>query len=137
MPRRQETSPDEIQRLLAVVDRDLRQADATGLELDGAYSFLYNVALQLATMVLRLDGLRVGATAHHKETFRAVRDLVPVELASTVACFERARRKRNALTYEQAGLIAESDVSGLQEAIASFQRWVSPRVDAYLRSSKS
>lgn len=137
MPRKQATSPDEIQRLPAVVDRDLRQADVVGLELDGTFSFLYNVALQLATIALRLNGLRVGETAHHKESFRAVRDLVPVELASAVACFDRARRKRNALTYDQAGLIAQSDVSDLRAAIASLQIWVCQRVDAYLRSSKS
>jgi hypothetical protein len=135
MPRKQATSPDEIRRLLAVVDRDLRQADVVGLELDGTYSFLYNAALQLASMALRLNGLRVGASAHHKETFRAARDLVPAELASAVACFDRARRKRNALTYDQAGLIAQSDVSDLRAAIASFQAWVCQRVDAYLRPS--
>ena len=58
MTKNQKTSHDEIKRLLGLVERDLRQADASGLELDGVFGFLYNVALQLATIAIRLRNLR-------------------------------------------------------------------------------
>lgn len=122
--RRQATSADEIRALLRVVERDLEQAEVPGLYPDGRYAFVYNAALQLATIVLRLKGLRVGAPGHHCETFRAVEPLVPEAMQSIVAEFEHARRKRNAVMYDQAGTISEHEVNDLREAVKEFATWV-------------
>lgn len=129
--KKQPTSRDEIQRLLGLVERDLQQADIQGLHPDGEFGFLYNAALQLVTAVLRLNGLRVGQISHHKATFQAVRDLVPADLQSEVDLFEHSRRKRNALTYDQAGVITRADIAGLREAIAAFESWVRPEAESY------
>ena len=101
MTKKQPTSPNEIRALIGLVERDQEQARIPGLHLDGRFGFLYNVALQLATIVLRLNDLRVGQTAHHKETFRAVCTWVPEDLKSVILHFDRARRKRNTLTYAE------------------------------------
>jgi hypothetical protein len=130
--KKQPTSRDEIQRLLGIVERDLQQADTPGLHPDGKFGFLYNAALQLATTVLRLNGLRVGQVAYHRATFQAVRDLVPANLQSEVDLFEHSRRKRNALTYDQAGVITRADISGLREAITAFESWVRPEAESYV-----
>jgi len=58
--RHQATSADEIRALFRVVERDLEQAKVPGLYPDGRYALLYNAALQLATIVLRLKGLQLG-----------------------------------------------------------------------------
>ena len=134
--RKQPTSPDEIQRLLGIVERDLRQADVPGLHADGEFGFLYNTALQLATILVRLRGERFGGPGHHKDTLRLARELVPRELKPTAALLDHARRKRNALTYDQAGAIAQADVNGLREAIDVLRPWVLQQADAYLHGDR-
>ena len=80
--RRQATSADELRALFRVVERDLEQAEVPGLYPDGRYAFIYNAALQLATIVLRLRGLRVVAPGHHRETFHVVEPFVPEAMQS-------------------------------------------------------
>lgn len=122
--RQQATSADEIRALFRVVERDLEQAEVPGLYPDGKYTFVYNAALQLATIVLRLKGLRVGAAGHHRETFHVVEPLVPEAMQSIVAEFEHARRKRNTVMYDQAGTISEHEVNDLRQAVKEFATWV-------------
>ncbi len=134
MPKNQKTSSDEIKRLLGLVERDLRQADASGLELDGVFGFLYNAALQLTTIAIRLRNLRVRQAGFHRETFRLASELVPDRMKPTVLSFERARRKRNALTYDRAGVITTADVESLRESIAVFEGWVRQEAATYFAS---
>ena len=53
--RRIRTARAEIERLLAIADRDLDQAGLPEIHLDTRYALAYNAALQLATVILRLD----------------------------------------------------------------------------------
>jgi len=130
--RRQATSADELRALFRVVERDLEQAEVPGLYPDGRYAFIYNAALQLATIVLRLKGLRVVAPGHHRETFHVVEPLVPEAMQSIVAEFEHARRKRNTVMYDQAGTINEHEVNDLREAVKEFATWVRVKASAFL-----
>ena len=124
MVKGQPTSRQEIENLLGIVERDRSQADLEGLHLDIRYELLYNAALQLATVVLRLSELRISRAGHHKETFRAVRKLVPERLHSTVLHFDQARRKRNSLVYDQAGMATGADLEGLRVSVGAFEKWV-------------
>ncbi|MCK4246495.1 hypothetical protein KAX14_04605 [Candidatus Bipolaricaulota bacterium] len=130
--RRQATSADELRALFRVVERDLEQAEVPGLYSDGRYAFIYNAALQLATIVLRLKGVRVVAPGHHRETFHVVEPLVPEAMQSIVAEFEHARRKRNTVMYDQAGTISEHEVNDLREAVKEFATWVRVKASASL-----
>ena len=130
--RRQATSADEIHALFRVVERDLEQAEVPGLYPDGRYAFIYNAALQLATIVLRLRGLRVVAPGHHRETFHVVEPLVPEAMQSIVAEFKHARRKRNTVMYDQAGTISEHEVNDLREAVKEVATWVRVKASASL-----
>lgn len=115
-----------------MVERDLEQAEVPGLYSDGRYAFIYNAALQLATIVLRLKGVRVVAPGHHRETFHVVEPLVPEAMQSIVAEFEHARRKRNTVMYDQAGTISEHEVNDLREAVKEFATWVRVKASASL-----
>ncbi len=134
--KRQRTSPGEIGRLLELVARDLEQAEAEGLYADGRYAFTYNAALQLANVVLRLNDLRVGSAGRHEATFREVERLVPADLIPLVAQFEHARRKRNALMYDQAGAVSEGEVKELKEATIEFAAWVRAQAQEYLKAQR-
>ena len=118
-PKAQPTSPDEIRSLIGIVERDLQQADLRGLHADGVFGFLYNAALQLATILIRLRGERFGSSGHHRNTLRRARELLPEELASAASALDLARRKRNASVYDQAGVVTQADIATLKEAIGA------------------
>jgi len=61
------TSEAEIERLLGIAERDLDQARLPEIHLDTRYTLAYNAALQLATIVLRLDGTRIRKQAFQLE----------------------------------------------------------------------
>lgn len=123
MVKGQPTSRQEIENLLGIVERDRSQAHLEGLHLDIKFELLYNAALQLATIVLRLNELRAGQTGRHKETFRSVQELVPKNLLPIVLHFDQARRKRNTLVYDQAGTATEADLKGLRASVSVFEKW--------------
>lgn len=131
MAKEQLTSRQEIENLLGIVERDCSQACLDGMHSDIRFELLYNAALQLATVVLRLHGLRVGRSGHHRETFREVLELVPEELRPTIRLFDQARRKRNALVYDQAGGATEADLEGLRTSVHSFEQWVRALAEAH------
>lgn len=124
MVKGQPSSRQEVENLLGIVERDRSQAHLEGLHPDIKFELLYNARLQLATIVLRLNGLRVGRTGHHKETFRAIQKLVPESLLPTVLHFDQARRKRNTLVYDQAGTATEADLNGLEVSVNAFEKCV-------------
>jgi len=64
--------------------------------------------------------------------FRAVQELVPVNLRSTILHFDQARRKRNTLVYDQAGAATEADLKGLRASIDAFEKWVRDLVILHL-----
>jgi hypothetical protein len=122
--KRQPTSQDEIDRLFQLVDRDLEQARVPGLYPDGQFTFVYNAALQLCTILIRSHGVRVGTVGRHQETFHEAAGLVPKEVRPLIQHFDRARRKRNTLLYDRAGTVTEREVEDLFEAVGEFREWV-------------
>ena len=122
--KRQPTSAEEIHALLRLAERDLQQAEVPGLYPDGRFSFAYNAALQLATATLRLYQIRVGASSHHVRTFEELRRVLPDEKREFALEFERARRKRHMLTYEQAGGVSESEAQNLILRVHEYQAWL-------------
>ena len=131
-PKAQPTSPDEIRSLIGIVKRDLQQADLQGLHADGVFGFLYNAALQLATILVRLRGERFGSSGHHRNTLSRARELLPDELASAASALDLARRKRNASVYDQAGVVTQEDIAFLKEAIESLRPWILEQARCYL-----
>jgi uncharacterized protein (UPF0332 family) len=118
------TSPVEIARLLAIADRDLDQASQEVLHLDTRFALAYNAALQLATVVLRLDGVRVRKDAFHARTFAELKERLPEDRRSVAEYFDRARRKRNTAAYEQANVVSAGELNDLIEQVERFREWV-------------
>ena len=118
------TSREEIANLLRLVRRDLVQADIRSLYPDGRFAFAYNAALQLATVFLRLQQIRIGAHSHHVRTFRELKRLLPPEQRRFALEFERARRKRHTLMYDQAGAISDREVQELIAEVKEFHEWL-------------
>jgi hypothetical protein len=99
------TSPQEIQDLLSVADRDLADSRVSGLSPDGRLSIAYNAALQSAHAALAACGYRSARDAHH---YRVIQSLVyTIESDELLIIqFDKFRKKRNIGGYERAGMIS-------------------------------
>lgn len=103
-------SAQEIKDLLAVVGRDLRDSQVTGLSPDWKLSIAYNAALQAATAALAAAGYRASRDAHHYRTIQSLAHTVGTDSALVVH-LDAFRKKRNIGDYERAGIISEQEAT--------------------------
>ncbi|GAB4262415.1 MAG: hypothetical protein Kow00122_18860 [Thermoleophilia bacterium] len=113
--RRQATSASEIADLLKIVERDLADARIQALSADRRFATAYNATLQLATVVLRAEGLRTRGSGHHHTTIRALPLVLGESVGGTADYLDACRSRRNTLDYHGIGIATEADVAELIE----------------------
>jgi hypothetical protein len=113
----QKPSHDEIRKLLAIVDRDLKQCQLKELSTDWRFNIAYNAALQAATAALRASGYRTTKESHHYHTIQSLYLTLKIksEKGNIVGRLDAFRQKRAKTTYEVAGSISESELEELIE----------------------
>ena len=126
------TSPQEIEELLRIADRDLADCQTKDLSEDWRLNIAYNAALQSAKAALAAAGYRASREAQH---FRIIQSLA-FTLAlqdSIIDKLDQFRKKRNISDYERAGLVSESEV---KEAI-SIAHQLRKQTEKWIRSNHS
>ncbi len=119
------TSNQELACLRAVVDRDLKDAAVAALSEDRRFATAYNAVLQLATMAVACAGYRVSAKqGHHQNTFMALRLALGKPVAKIADYFDTCRRKRNAVDYNFASVVTETELQELLEQTDKFRELV-------------
>src|SRR5438132_560654 len=109
-----EATVPEIKALFQVVDRDLADAQATGLSADGRFQHAYDAALQLCMIALRACGYRVPkGSGHHKRGIDSLRYTLGNHWAQTADHFERCSRLRGQGMYERIGIVSNQDAQDL------------------------
>lgn len=108
------TSPDEIAGLLAIVERDLANAKVAGLSEDWQLNIAYNAALQAATAALAAAGFRAAREQHHYRTIQSLALTISWPEAK-VDRFDRFRKKRNIIGYENAGVVSAREAREMHE----------------------
>jgi len=71
--RQHKTSKKEIENLLALVRRDIKDAKVEGLSSDRRFVCAYNAVLQLATIFLYCKGYKPEGAGHHFTVFQAMK----------------------------------------------------------------
>ncbi len=108
-------SPDEIESLLTVIERDLNASNDPNLDGDWRFAIAYNAALQSASLALRAAGYEVpkGGGAHH----RTIESLALTILADaqTVQLLQAFRAKRGGGIYEATGIATDQEILELRE----------------------
>jgi hypothetical protein len=123
--RRHRSTRLEIADLLAVVDRDLKDAQATSVSLDGRFAIAYSAVLGLATIVLAVSGYRTTARrGHHAITLQALPELMGDDVRDLAVYFDSCRVLRNASDYDRAGVVTSSDVEELVREAGAFRERV-------------
>ena len=114
------TSAEEIAALLALVERDLVNAQIAGLSPDWKLNIAYNAALQAATASLAACGFRATREQHHYRTIQSLALTIGWPTVR-VSQFDRYRKKRNIGGYEAAGLVSEQEAGEMQRLAASLR----------------
>lgn len=103
------TSREEISDLFKLINRDLKDCQASSLSQDWKLNIAYNAALQSAKAALAAAGYRAPREALH---FRIIHSLAHTVQADhrTILRLDLFRKKRNISDYERAGTISDQEV---------------------------
>ena len=108
--RAQPTSRDEIQSLLTIVDRDLKDASVAAISEDRRFEAAFNAARTTANIALRASGYRASTQAgHHEKTIESLE----FTLMADVKLIRRMKilsKKRNATSYDSAGNVSAQEL---------------------------
>ena len=106
------TSPQEIEDLFRIVDRDLEDCEVTRLSPDWKFNIAYNAALQCAKAALATAGYRPTRESHHYRLIHSLAYTIQAE-DKLIIQLDMFRKKRNISDYMRAGEISDLEVREL------------------------
>ena len=114
------TSKKEVNNVLRVIKRDLRDAKIKGLSVDRKFATAYNAALQGATILLYCRGYKPRGVGHHFIVFQAMKDIMGKDYYDLADYFDACRAKRNLTDYDYAGAISIAEAQELVKEAENF-----------------
>jgi len=121
------TTPQEIESILAVGDRNLSDSRAPGLSEDGQFGMAYNAAVSAAVAALAAAGYRAPKESHHYRVIQSLALTIGLDRDS-VERMDSFRKKRNISMYERAGIISGQEVREIttlaQRLRHDVERWL-------------
>jgi len=111
--RTHKTSAREIADLLAIVDRDLKDAAAGDISTDWKFGIAYNAALKLCTILLHASGYRPEKSLAHYRTLQALPEILGTARKADADYLETCRTKRNTVEYDCVGVVTDDDAKEL------------------------
>jgi hypothetical protein len=134
---RHRTSKKELDKLRAVIARDLADASLDGVSADRRFATAYNAALQAAKMAIACAGYRVVGAGHHRISFEVVKLAMGKAADPYSDYFDRCRRKRNVIDYDDAFVATDTEaleiVSKTQEFEGMVEQWITKNHPALKR----
>jgi hypothetical protein len=123
-----QTSPQEISGLLALADRDLKDAGAKGLSDDWRFSIAYNAALQASNAALAASGFAVAkGDSNHFRVIQSLALTIRLE-KEEIQRFDGYRKKRSMTIYDVAGVISQAEAKAIQtfarELVEEIRVWL-------------
>jgi len=124
------TTPEEIENLFQIVDRDLKDA-RSGVSADWRFGIAYNATLKLCTILLYVEGYKAERNLQHYRTIQALPKILGSEKNDDADYLDTCRAKRNTAEYDSVGVATDRDSDELIEFAESFR----DEVMAYLRKN--
>ena len=97
------TSPQEIGNLLAIVERDIKDASQAEISADWAFGIAYNAALKLCTVLLYAQGYKAERSLQHYRTIQALPLILGSDRKNDADYLDSCRTKRNIVEYDYVG----------------------------------
>lgn len=129
--KKHKTSAKEIEDLLQVIERDLKDAEIKGLSADRRFAIAYNAALQLATITLYCKGYRPFGLGHHFTVFQAMKESMGDDYADLADYFDACRVKRNVTDYDRAGGVSKGEADELLKEASQFREIILNWLQSY------
>ena len=114
--RRHKTSSEEIENLLMIIDRDLKDAKGS-ISDDWRFGIAYNAALKLCTILLYAEGFKAERTLQHYRTIQALPLILGKERKTDAEYLDSCRAKRNIVEYDYVGGVTTNDADELIEFV--------------------
>ncbi len=122
-------TPEEISRAMDIARRDIALAEnITKESLDWSYSIAYNAVLQASRAYMFYMGYRPATNKAHKNTFEFMQIAIDEPLRETISYFDRVRKKRHQIVYNETGLATEAEVKFLIEKAKEFIEYVDGKI---------
>ncbi|MBK7843450.1 MAG: hypothetical protein IPJ71_07110 [Bdellovibrionales bacterium] len=106
-------SKEEIQNLLEIVERDLKDASVKGISDDWKFGIAYNAALKICTILLHSSGYRPEKNLAHYRTLQSIQLILGKDHSDSASYLETCRKKRNETEYDFAGTVSEEEAHEL------------------------
>jgi uncharacterized protein (UPF0332 family) len=103
-------SCDEIEKLLAVFERDMADASVKSVSTDRRFATAYNAALMMARAALAASGYRTSGEANHLWTIQSLAFTLKPD-NRFIEKFDKFRKKRNLSDYEMIGVVSEYEAN--------------------------
>jgi hypothetical protein len=104
------TSRQEISELLAVAERDIKDASITDLSHDPQFSIAYSAIVQYAKVVLAVSGFRVTRESAHYRSVQALAVILDIG-SDTLRKLNEFSKKRNIVEYDRVGATTKKEVA--------------------------
>jgi len=111
--KKHESSALEIGNLLAIVERDLKDAAEGAVSSDWRFGIAYNAALKLCTILLYAEGYKAERTLQHYRTIQALPFILGPKRKKDVHYLDACRVKRNTVEYDYVGCVTQNDADEL------------------------
>ena len=113
------TSKQEIEQLLQIVDRDIKDSKQTDLSPDWRFGIAYNAALKLCTILLYSEGFMSERSAAHYRTIQSLSLILGKEREDDVDYLNTCRTKRNMVEYDSVGGATDTEADELIDFVVS------------------
>ena len=118
--RAHKTSKKEINNLITIIRRDIKDSKIEDLSPDRRFACAYNAVLQLATIILYCNGYKPEGTGHHFTVFQTMKMIMGNNYYELADYFDSCRSKRNITDYDYVGAISDAEAEELIEEAEIF-----------------
>ena len=124
-----QATQEEIAKVMNIAKRDLVEAEKIQeSSLDWSFSIAYNAVLQACRAYMFFKGYRPASSEAHKATFQFMQIAVDESMKQTIDYFDRTRKKRHRVIYDEPGLVTEKETQQLIKKAKEFLLYVESKV---------
>ena len=116
-----QTTKAEISNLLAIVERDSRDAMVSELSIDARFVTAYNAALKLCTVVLYASCYRTSGAGAHFYTIEAMSEILMEGARKDADYLDACRTQRNHAEYDFVDVASDEEVEELIQFVGELK----------------
>lgn len=123
--KKQSTTPSQLNHLLNAARRNFKAAEIMRGQIDeAAFKLFYDGLLQIARLILLINGYRPDDGEQHKTTFFVAGEFLGSEFRDLTNKAQKFRIKRNLCIYDPTGFVGSKETEAIHLTAQHFWRIV-------------